>query len=46
MHGDVIAYPSAIVDLKIDVWEREVTIVLVPDVPVDVAGVTTAQRQN
>ena len=36
VHGDVITYPSAIVELKIDGWEREITVVLVPDVPVDV----------
>ena len=36
VHGDVIAYPSAIVDLRIDGWEREITVALVPDVPVDV----------
>ena len=36
VHGDIIAYPSATVDLKIDGWEREITVALVPDVPVDV----------
>lgn len=36
VHGDVITYPSALVDLKIDGWEREITVALVPDVPVDV----------
>ena len=29
-------YPSATVDLKIDSWERKITVALVPDVPVDV----------
>ena len=36
VHGDIIAYPSATVDLKIDGWEREITVALVSDVPVDV----------
>ena len=36
VHGDVITYPSATVYLKINVWERKITVALVPDVPVDV----------
>ena len=36
MHGDVISYPSALVDLKIESWHKEPTVALVPDVPVDV----------
>ena len=36
VHGDIIAYPPATVDLKIDGSEREITVALVPDVPVDV----------
>jgi len=36
MHGDVIAYPSAIVDLKLDGWEGSIRVALVPNVPVDV----------
>lgn len=33
---DVITYPSAIVDLEIDGWERKITFALVPNVPIDV----------
>ena len=36
VHGDVITYPSATVDLKIDGWERKITVAFIPDVPVDV----------
>ena len=36
VHGDVITYLSATVDLKIDGWEMKITVALIPDVPVDV----------
>ena len=35
VHGDVIAYPSAIVDLKLDGWEGSIRVALVPNVPVE-----------
>ena len=36
VHGDVIAYPSAIVDVEIAGWERQNTVAMIPEVPVDV----------
>ena len=35
-NGDVIANPSAQVDVEINGWEREITVVLIPEVLVDV----------
>ena len=36
MHGDVIANPSVQVEVEINGWEREITVALIPEVPVDV----------
>ena len=36
VHGNVVAYPTATVDLEMDGWEKEITVALVPEVPVDV----------
>ena len=36
VHGDVITFPSAVVDLKINGWEGKIKVAVVPDVPVDV----------
>ena len=36
IHGHEISYPSAIVNLNLDGWERSIKVALVPNVPVDV----------
>ena len=36
IHSDEISYPSAIVNLNLDGWERSIKVALVPNVPVDV----------
>jgi hypothetical protein len=36
IHGDDISYPSAIVNLNLDGWERSIKVALAPHTPVDV----------
>lgn len=35
-HGDSISYPTAQVTLKIDGWSKELSVAVVPKLPVDV----------